>query len=168
MPRLFCIIVMLFLLLLNGCSKTDREEEVYRLIQQVVELAEGHKLGGVMDLTQDGFTVDPGNRSSNEVRRVLFVTFKRFGEFRILYPKPSVRLSEDEGTAIVKMNFLITKKDKTFPELELLYADSAAWLKSVDERSDIYTLSMELGYETGDWLVKKARISGFARPHGRL
>jgi len=168
MPRSFFITVMLFLLLLGGCSKTDREEEVYRFIQQVVELAEGHKLGGVMDQTQDGFSVDPGNHSSKEVRRVLFVMFKRFGRFRILYPKPSVKLSEDERTAVVKMNFLITTKDKPFPELELLYADSAAWLKSVDERSDVYTLSMELGYEAGGWLVRKARISGFARPHGRL
>lgn len=167
--RFFCLVVVLSLLFqLTACSRTEREEEVYRLVQQGVELAEAHDLGGLMDLTQDDFTADPGKRSSKDVRRILFVTFKRFGKFNILYPKPSVRLSEDEETAIVKMNFLITSKDKPFPELELLYEDSAAWLKVVDERSDIYTLSMELGYVSGDWLVRKARITGFARPHGRL
>ncbi len=161
-------VMLALLFLVSACSKTERESEVYQLIEQAVGLAEGHKLGELMDLTQDGFIVSPGNRSSKDVRRILFVTFKRFGRFSILYPKPSVLLSEDEKTAIVKMNFLITKKDNPIPELELLYDDASAWLKTVDERSDLYTLSLELGYESGDWLVKKARISGFARPHGRL
>ncbi len=172
MPRsikLLSLVVALSLLaLLTACAKTEREEEVYQLIQQAVELAQGHELGGLMDLTQDGFTADPGNRSSKEVRRILFVTFKRFGRFRIHYPKPSVRLSEDEETAIVKMNFLIATKDDLFPELKLLREDTVAWLEAVDKHVDVYTLSMELGYKSGSWLVTKARITGFARPHGRM
>ncbi len=162
------MIVLLFLFLLAACSKTEREEEVYLFIEQAVELAEGHQLGALMDLTQDGFTAGPGNHSSKDVRRILFVTFKRFGRFRIHYPRPSVRLSEEEDTAIVRMNFLLTTADKPIPELELLYEDSTAWIKAVDERSDLYTLSLELGYESGDWLVKKARITSFTRPHGLL
>lgn len=168
MPRLFCIVVMLSLLLLNACSKTDREEEVYILIQHAVDLAEGHNLSGLMELTQEGFTAGPGDYTSKDIRRILFVTFKRFGKFRIHYPKPSIRLSEDEETAIVKMNFLMAKKDRLFPELNMLYEDAAAWVRGVDERTDIYTLTMELSYESGDWLVKKARITSFARPHGTL
>ncbi len=160
--------VLLLLFLMVACARTEREEEVHQFIQQAVELAEAHNLGELMDLAQAGFSVDPGNHAEKEVRRILFVTFKRFGRFNILYPRPSVRLSEDEETAVVKMNFLITKQDERLPELELLYEDSAAWLKAVDEGSDIYTLSMELVYESGNWMVNKARITGFARPHGRL
>jgi hypothetical protein len=167
--RLTCfIVIILFLATLSACAKTEREKEVYQFIQDATELAEGHNLGDLMDLAQDGFIVEPGNRSSKEVRRILFITFKRFGRFRIHYPKPSVKLSEDEDTAIVKMNFLIAKKDQLFPELKMLYEDTVAWLETVDKHADVYTLSMELGYESGSWLVKKARITGFARPHGRL
>ena len=166
--KISLVVLSSLLLLLAACSKTEREEEVYRFIQQGVELAEAHSLGDLMDMAREGFIAEPGKRSSKEVRRILFVAFKRFGKFQILYPKPSVRLSEDEETAIVKMNFLITKKEKPFSELKLLYDDPAAWLNAVDERNDIYTLSMELEYESGDWMVTKARLTGFARLHGRL
>jgi hypothetical protein len=157
-----------YLSFLSSCAKTDREEEVYQLIQQGVDLAQENKLGELMDLTQEGFTVGPGNRSSSEVRRILFAIFKRFGKFRIHYPKPSVKLSDDEEIALVKMSFLMASKDQLFPELELLYQEPGAWLQMVDKRADVYTLSMELGYESGSWLVKRARITGFTRPHGRL
>jgi hypothetical protein len=169
MQRLFYQVVMLSLLVfVTACAKTDKEEEVYQLIKQGVELAQEHKLGQMMDLTREGFSVEPGNHSSKEVRRILFATFKRFGKFRIHYPKPSVKLSEDEETALVKMSFIMATQDQLFPDLELLYQEPGEWLRTVDRRADVYTLSMELDYKSGSWLVKKARISGFTRPHGRL
>jgi hypothetical protein len=168
LPRLFSIIAALTLLLLSACSESDREVEVNRLIQQAVALAEDQNLSGLMELTQDGFTAGPGDRSSKEVRRILFVIFKRFGKFRIHYPKPSIKLSEDENSAIVKMNFLMASNGKMFPELKILYEDTAAWFESVDRRADIYTLTMELGYASGEWLVEKARITTFSSPHGNL
>lgn len=166
--RIHTLFFIFCLTTLSACSKTEREEAVYQLVQEGVELAEAHDLGGMMDLTGDDFTAGPGDHGKKEVRRILFVMLKRYGKFRILYPKPSVKLSEDEQTAIVKMNFLIAKKEQPFPELELLYKDSTAWLAAVDKSADLYTLSMELRFDSGDWLLKKARITGFARPHGRL
>jgi len=159
---------LLCLLLLSACSKTEREEAVYSFIQDGVDLAESHDLGGIMEMTTDGFTAGPGNYSRKETRRILFVMLKRYGNFHILYPKPSVKLSEDEQTASVRMNFIIAKKEQLFPELKLLYTDPTAWLAAVDKGTDLYTLSMQLRYDSGDWLLEKARITGFARPHGKM
>ena len=155
-------------MLISACAKTDREKEVYQLIEQGVESAEKHNLSELMQITKDGFTAGPGNRSRQEVRRILFVVFKRFGEFTIHYPKPSVKMSVDENAAIVKMNFLMASKDSVFPELKLFYEDLSAWIDTVDKRADIYALTMELEYVSGSWLVTKATITSFGKPHARL
>lgn len=162
------ISLLLCLLALSACSKTEREELVHRFIQDGVDLAESHDLGGMMEMTMNGFTADPGNHSRKETRRILFVMLKRYGNFHILYPKPSVKLSEDEQIASVRMNFVIAQKEQLFPELKLLYTDPAAWLEALDKGADLYTLSMQLRYDSGDWLLEKARITGFTRPHGRM
>jgi hypothetical protein len=161
-------ILLSTLMQISACAKTDREEQIYQLIRQGVELAEGHKLGDLMAFTKDSFTAGPGNHSRQDVRRILFVAFKRFGKFSIHYPRPSIRLSDDQNTAIVKMSILMASKDSIFPELKLLYDDTSAWVEAVDKSADIYTLSLELEYESDRWLVKKARISSLAIPHGRL
>jgi len=162
------VTTILSLYLLTACSKTPSEEAIHLLIKDGVNMAESHDLGGMMDLLEDGFIAGPGHHPKPEVRRILFVMLKRYGKFRIVHPRPSIKLSEDEQSAIVKMNFLIANKQKLFPELELLYTEPVAWLESVDKSADLYTLSMELGAESGEWLLKRARITGFARPHGRL
>ena len=159
---------VLLLLSLAACSKTDGEEAIRSLVQEGVNLAESHDLGGRMDLLDEGFTAGPGEHGKPEVRRILFVMLKRYGNFRILYPNPAIRLSDDEQTAVVKMNFLIARKQQLFPELELLYSKPAAWLEAVDKGVDLYTLSMELGVGSGRWLLRRARLTGYARPHGRL
>jgi hypothetical protein len=161
-------ILLTLVMLISACAKTDREEQAYQLIQQGVDLAEGHNLSGLMELTQDSFSAGPGNRSRQDVRRILFVAFKRLGKFSIHHPKPNIRVSEDGERAIVKMKLLIASQAQEFPELKLLYEDTTAWIEAIDQHADIYTLSMELEYESNNWLVKKASISGFAQPHGRL
>ncbi|MCP4341994.1 MAG: hypothetical protein GY799_24695, partial [Desulfobulbaceae bacterium] len=159
---------LLCLSLLSACSKTEREEAVYQLVADGVTMAEAHDLGGMMSLMADGFIAGPGQHSKQESRRILFVMLKRYGKFRVLYPRPVVKLSEDEQTARVKMNFLIATKGQLFPELELLYADPAAWVEAVDKGADLYTLSMQLSHGSGDWLLGRARITSFASPHGRM
>ncbi len=168
-PKIPSLVVLLSMVVqMNACAKTDREEQAYQLIKQGVELAEGHNLNGLMELTQDNFNAGPGNRSRQDVRRILFVAFKRFGKFSIHHPRPIVRVLDDGERAIVRMKFLIASQAQDFPELKLLYEDTAAWIAAVDEHADMYALSMELEYKSDKWLVKKARISGFAKPHGRL
>jgi len=162
------ITLVLSLSFLTACSRTPGEEAIYQLVEDGVNMAESHDLGGMLNLLEDGFIGGPGNYSKQEVRRILFVMLKRYGKFRILYPRPSIQLSEDGHVAIVKMNFLIASKQQPFPELDLLYSEPTAWLAAVDKSADLYTLSMELDVESGEWLLRKARITGFARPHGRL
>jgi hypothetical protein len=152
----------------SSCARTDKEEQLYQLIKQGVELAEGHDLSGLMDLTKDEFVARPGDRPKQEVRQILFVTFKRFGRFRIHYPKPVITVSEDGESAIVRMTFLMASQDQVFPELKLLYEDAVAWMEKVDKRTDLYAISMELEYESNNWFVTKARISRFSNPGGRL
>ncbi len=131
-------------------------------------MAEAHDLRGIMSLMAEGFIAGPGQHSKQESKRILFVMLRRYGDFRLLYPKPTVKLSEDEQSAVVKMNFLIATKGRLFPELDLLYADPSAWLEAVGKGADIYTLSMQLNHEAGDWLLDRARLTSFTRPHGRM
>ncbi len=162
------ITLILSLSVLTACSRTPGEEAIYQLVEDGVSMAESHDLGGMINLLEDGFIAGPGNHSKQEVRRILFVMLKRYGKFRILYPRPSIQLSDDEQGAIVKMTLLIASKQQPFPELDLFYSEPTAWLAAVDKSADLYTLSMELGIESGEWLLRKARITGFTRPHGRL
>ncbi len=167
--KIYCLVVLFLMsILLTACSKTDREKEALELIQRAATLAEAQDLGGLMGLTQDGFVADPGKHTSDEARRLLFVTFKRFGIFHIYYSKPAIRLSEDESVAQVKLNFIMATKGRLFPELEQLYQKPAQWIQAVDERADIYSLSMELRFVSGEWLVSTAKVTGFAWPGGRL
>ncbi len=159
---------ILSLSLLVACSSTPSEEAIHQLIQDGINMAESHDVRGMMELLEDGFIAGPGHHQKREVRGILFVMLKRYGKFRIMHPRPSITLSDDEQSAIVKMNFLIARKQQLFPELEQLYKEPVAWLETVDKNADLYTLSMELGAGSGEWLLKRARITRFTRPHGSL
>lgn len=154
------------LLMSTGCSSTDDEAAIHALIQEGVERAEAHDLGGLVDLTSEGFVAEPGNHPRREAKRFLFVGLKRYGNFRIHHPKPSITLEENGQRAAVSLHFLIVNRDQIIPGLEGLYEDPLGWVQALDRNADLFTLSMKLSREEGDWRVYRARLTRFAGLQG--
>jgi len=154
-----CILLGLFTQ--NSCIHKDETEVIHRLIKKGAKLAEAHNVGGLMELTSEGFSAMPGNRDRAEVRSILFMAFRHYRDFRILYPQPGVDLEESGEAASVRIYFLIVRKDRSYPELKDLYGDPGDWLEEVGDNADLYRLELEMIRKGGDWLTKGARLEPF-------
>ncbi|GAB4355718.1 MAG: hypothetical protein Kow006_22310 [Gammaproteobacteria bacterium] len=147
---------------LSGCSTPDEEAAIHELIGEGVARAEAHDLGGLADLVSEGFTADPGGLPWRDAKRLLFVGMKRYGNFRILHPKPSIELEEHGQRAEAVVHFLVVNRDRILPELEGLHEDPGGWLRALDRNADLFTLAMQLSRESGEWRVYRARLTRFA------
>lgn len=154
--------LVLLVMTLSACSRTDEETAIQELIASGVKHVEAHDVGGVMDLATDDFLAEPGNYPRNEAKRFLFGGMKRYGSFRIHHPRPSITLAENRRQASATLHFLIVNKEQLFPTLETLRDDPVGWLAAVDANADLFTLSMELRMESGDWRVYRAKLTRFA------
>ncbi len=161
-----CVLAVAFSVTGAGCSKTDEEAAILELIQEGAGLAEAHDLGGVVDLTTDSFVADPGGFPRREAKRILFVGFKRYGNFRILYPQPSITLDESKQHASATLHFLVANKQQVIPDLEGLYDNPSQWFAALDKNADLFTLTMNLQLISGDWRVHRAKLTRFAGLQG--
>ena len=152
---------LIFLLFSPSCSKEDEAEKIRSLIKEGAELAEKHDISGLIKFTTEDFTAQPGNQGSREVRRILWFAFNYYGNFRIMYPEPSVDLGPEGRDGSARVYFLIVKKEQSAPKVKDLYKDPKGWIQEVGESADLYRLSLELSKENGDWLVKRALLEPF-------
>jgi hypothetical protein len=131
----------LFPLLILGCvlSCTSRDETtaIRELIKEGAKLGEEHDIGGLINLTSDDFVALPGDLDRRETRRILWLAFRHYGSFKILYPLPGVDLKPDRREASAVFPFLILRKDASFPRLKELYEDPQKWLEEVGENADL-------------------------------
>jgi hypothetical protein len=146
---------------LQSCSSKDEESAIRNLVQNGATLAEEQDIKGLMSLTTEDLLVLPGDLGRQETRRILFVAFRHYQDFKILYPRPSVDLKPDKRSASAVFPFLIVKKETTLPKLKELYEDPQRWLETVGENADLYRLKLECLKQNGDWLVKQARLERF-------
>ncbi len=142
-----------------SCSSKDDAVAIRKLIDQGAELAEGHQIGDLMDLTTKGFSASPGSHDARSVHGILFVAFKHYGTFDLRYPRPTVNVEEGAATAEATIHFMIVSQDKPMPELKDLYEDPQAWLDKAGEKADLYRLKLDLIKQDGDWRVQKADLS---------
>jgi hypothetical protein len=103
--------------------------------------------------TTEDFLALPGDLGRQETRRILFVAFRHYQDFKIIYPRPNVELKPDKSSASAVFPFLIVKKETTLPKLKELYEDPQRWLETVGENADLYRLKLEWVKQNGDWLV---------------
>ena len=156
--------VVLLLMALSGmgsCSSEDEETAVRELVKRGATLAEGQDIKGLMNLTTEDLLVLPGDLGRQETRRILFLAFRHYQDFKVLYPRPGVDLKPDKRSASAVFPFLIVKKETTLPKLKELYEDPQRWLETVGENADLYRLKLECLKKNGDWLVKQARLERF-------
>jgi hypothetical protein len=157
------LFVLLLIVLggLESCSSKDEETAIRELIKKGATLGEEQDIKGLMSLSTEDLLVLPGDLGRQETRRILFVAFRHYQDFKILYPRPSVDLKPDKRSASAVFPFLIVKKETTLPKLKELYEDPQRWLETVGENADLYRLKLECLKQNGDWLVKKARLERF-------
>ena len=165
MAKQVCVwLVVLFLLFMSGlesCSSKDEETAIRELVKKGATLGEEQDIKGLMNLTTEDFFAMPEDLGRQETRRILFVAFRHYQDFKILYPRPSVDLKPDKRSASAVFPFLIVKKETTLPKLKELYEDPQRWLETVGENADLYRLKLEWVKQNGDWLVRLARLERF-------
>jgi len=146
---------------LSSCTDKDEAEVIHRLIRKGAKLAEAHNVDGLLELASEDFISMPGNRDRAEVRSILFMAFRHYRDFRILYPQPGVDLEESGEIGSATIYFLIVRKERSYPELKDLYGDPGGWLEEVGENADLYRLKLELIKKGGDWLTSRAHLEPF-------
>ncbi len=157
----FFVVLLIAVSVLESCSSKDEETAIRGLVKKGATLAEEQDIKGLMNLTTEDFRALPGDLGRQETRRILFVAFRHYQDFKILYPRPSVDLKPDKRSASTGFPFLIVKKETTFPKLKELYEDPQRWLETVGENADLYRMKLEWIKQDGDWLVKQARVERF-------
>jgi hypothetical protein len=157
----FASLLLISVSLFGSCSSKDEAAAIRELVKKGATLAEEQDIKGLMNLTTEDLRVLPGDLGRQETRRILFVAFRHYQDFKVLYPRPSVELKPDKRSASAVFPFLIVKKDTTFPNLKELYEDPQRWLEAAGEKADLYRLKLEWVKQDGDWLVKQARLERF-------
>lgn len=115
----------------------------------------------MMELATEDFLAQPGNINRREVRKFIWLVFRKYGEFRILYPEPAIELAADNQSADATVHFLIAKKEQSVPKLEKLYKDPQRWIEEVSQNADLYRLNLKLLQMNGDWLVSITEVEPF-------
>jgi len=152
------IIAILFLF---SCSGSDDEEAILNLIKQGAKLAEEQSVSDLMEFTSDDFIAMPGRHDRRKVKRILWLVFKHYKKFKILYPEPSIEIEEKGSKAAAKIYFMIVKRDRSFPELEDFIKDPQGWVEEVGEKADLYQLDLKFSKSSGDWLINGAKARSF-------
>jgi len=155
------LLVIIFACSLSSCSKKDDVALILSLIEKAEALAEEHDTGKLMELTSKNFKAQDGKLKRQEVRKFLWLTFRGYGKFNLLFPEPAVEISDKEQSATVVVHFLIVKKEQSLPDLEKLYKDPERWLEEVGELADLYRLNLQFLKKGDKWLVTSAKIEPY-------
>lgn len=144
-----------------GCKgPTDDSAAIRQLIAEAADLAEKHQIGDLMRLTSETFTATPGGHDTNGVKKILFVAFRRYGNFSVLFPRPVVDIGQDASRATATVYFVIISKDRSLPGLKDLYNDPLGWLDEARDKADPYRLTLDLVKKDRRWQVQKAHLEG--------
>ena len=111
--------------------------------------------------TSKDFKAQDERLNRQQVRKFLWLTFKRYGQFDLLFPQPAVEISDNKQTATVVVHFLVVKNEQPIPDLEKLYKDPQRWLQEVDEVADLYRLNLDFLKKDDKWLVNTAKIEPY-------
>ena len=155
------VLGLVFFLVASACSQEDDAAAIRKLVQKGAALAEAHDISGLMELTTEDIVGQPGAYNRPAIKRIIWLALKRYGQIKILYPKPSVALLDEDNRASCGVYLLIVKKDRTIPDLKDLYEEPRRWLETVGENADLFQVKLQLLKKDGKWLVNQAHLEGF-------
>jgi hypothetical protein len=161
-----CLHVFLFffalsIIVIPCCGEKDDATAIRSLIRKGAGHAEKHDIGGILKLASEDLRVLPGDADRREVRRILWLAFRHYGDLKVIYPRPDIEIEKDGNHASAQFPFLIVKRDQSFPKLNELVDDPQKWVQEVGERADLYRLKLRLSKSGGEWLVNQAQIERF-------
>jgi hypothetical protein len=143
------------------CSQKDDVHVIRELIKEGAKLAEDHNVSGIMELTTEDVVALPGHHNRIEIKRIIWAALMHYGKLNVLYPKPSVDLSNTDNRATCMIYLLIVKKDRTIPDVKDLYEEPRRWLETVGENADLFQIKLQLLKNEGAWRVNQAHLEGF-------
>jgi len=155
------ILLMILFIFVTSCSQKDDAAAIRALVKKGSQLAEDHDVSGILELTTDDVVALPGRNNRLQIKRIIWSAFMHYGQLKVLYPNPSVDLSDTQNSASCRIYFLIVKKEQAFPGLKELYNDPKRWLEEVGENADLYQINLQLLKKDGTWLVREAHLEGF-------
>lgn len=155
-PWMLLWIASIIIFALSFCAPGDDERALRELVENAARLAEEHDIGGIMDLTTQDFKARPGDLDRRKSKGILFMTFRHYGELKVIHPRPKVVLEPEEGGPAVSFPFLILKKNQSLPGLEGLYEDPEGWIRKAGEKADLYRFKLKAVKADGEWLVREA------------
>jgi hypothetical protein len=159
-PYLF-LMAGIFILVCGSCAPKDEEKALQELVEKAARLAEKQNIRGIMGLTTHDFKAMPGNVDQRESKRILFITFRHYGNLKVLHPRPSVDLESGENEALVSFPFLMVRKDHPLPTLKDLYNNPQAWAEKMSEKADLYHFKLKAIKVKGEWLVREAYLEKY-------
>jgi len=154
-------LLIILMILTFSCSKEDEAVVIHSLIEKGAALAEAQDVKGLMSLTSMNFSARPGQHNRQKTGEILWMAFKHYGPFKVLYPKPSIDVEKAKQTASGSIYFMIVKKEISYPDLKELYSDPKAWLAKAGENADLYRLNLGFKKYRGEWLVESAHLEPF-------
>lgn len=159
----FLLIIFAALSILGCKDTTDDAAIIKQMCLDAVEMAERHKVGDLVDLTTKDFKAYPGTRNRTDAKRILLISFKRYGKFKVRHPEFAVKLNESKTTAEVTIPFLIVREGENEPDFSEA-KDAESWLQVVTAAvGDPYRLNLGFTKKEGDWKIWKATIDGIKR-----
>lgn len=143
---------------LIDCGSGDDEEKINRLVASGARLAEAHDTAGILDLATADVLAMPNGLGRREIRAYLWRTFKYYGPLHVHYPRPTIEIEEDGQRARTGFPFLIVRKEKRLPGLDMLRDDPMAWFEAIGENADLYRMDLDLIRQDGDWRVDRVTV----------
>lgn len=149
----------------TGCkSDTSDEAQIRAVVSEAVEYAEAHNTSDLLDLTSNEFIANPGRRTRADVSRVLFVAFKRYGNFKVQHPRYSVSIDDSGREASATIPFLVVREGQDDGELEEITGDPRSWVDAATRAvGDPHTLAIRFVKLRDTWKVKSVEIKGLKR-----
>ena len=148
-------------ILFMACSRGNDAEEIRKHIAKGAALAEAHETGTLLQLATDDIRAMPMNLDRRGIKGVLWQSFKRYGSFAVLYPRPTIEIDANARDASNQFPFLIVKQAVALPGLAELRNDPLAWIAAVGDQADLYRLRMQWIKHDGAWLVDLAVLERF-------
>lgn len=140
---------------------TDDEQQIRALIERAADAAERHDLGGMLELAAEDVRVSPRNLDRNDIKRYLFLVFRRYGNFSLLYPRPRVELDPGASSATAGVAVLLVSAGRSTAELEGLKDDPEAWLRRTGNMANLFRMRVEFAKKDGDWLIRHVHLERF-------
>lgn len=142
-------------------EETSDEEQIRKIIQKAVELAEKKDIGGIMKMASEDFLAMPRRMGRRETKGMLFYVFQRYKDLSILYPRPSVSVEPGAPMGSASVVFLLLRGGDTRPDVEGLADDLEQWVEKVGDYTRLYRLKITFIKADDDWLVQRAHLERF-------